>query len=75
MYVREHAKRILRSALVVDTQFLESLNVMDYSLIVAVDQKKNEVVVGLVGKFFCLTPIALLLTLAPQRLHSYLYLG
>ncbi|KAG8884991.1 1-phosphatidylinositol-3-phosphate 5-kinase [Tulasnella sp. 331] len=47
-YIREHAKRILRGALWNDSQFLEELNVMDYSLLVAVDDATNEIVVGIV---------------------------
>ncbi|KAG8906077.1 1-phosphatidylinositol-3-phosphate 5-kinase [Tulasnella sp. 403] len=47
-YIREHAKRMLRSALWNDSLFLEELDVMDYSLLVAVDDKTNEIVVGIV---------------------------
>ncbi|KAG9038840.1 1-phosphatidylinositol-3-phosphate 5-kinase [Tulasnella sp. JGI-2019a] len=47
-YIREHAKRVLRGALWNDSQFLEELNVMDYSLLVAVDDATNEIVVGIV---------------------------
>jgi len=47
-YIREHSKRILRSALWNDSQFLEDLDVMDYSLLVAVDERTNEIVVGVV---------------------------
>lgn len=49
-YLREHAKRILRGALWNDSKFLADLNVMDYSVLVAVDSVKNELVVGIVGK-------------------------
>ncbi|KAG8741663.1 1-phosphatidylinositol-3-phosphate 5-kinase [Ceratobasidium sp. 414] len=47
-YLREHTKRILRSAIWNDTQFLADLNVMDYSMLVGVDSSKNELVVGIV---------------------------
>lgn len=50
-YVREHAKRILRGSLYNDTKFLADIHVMDYSLVVGVDTVKNELVVGIVGKF------------------------
>lgn len=46
-------KRILRGAFLSDTKFLADINVMDYSLIVGVDSSKNELVVGIVGKFSC----------------------
>ncbi|KAG8982777.1 1-phosphatidylinositol-3-phosphate 5-kinase, partial [Tulasnella sp. 427] len=48
MYIREHSKRILRSALYSDSLFLEDLNVMDYSLLVAVDDNKKEIIVGMI---------------------------
>lgn len=35
-----------------DSKFLAKLNIMDYSLLVAVDNEKNELVVGIVGKCF-----------------------
>lgn len=64
LYLREHSKRILRSALFNDSKFyqpsssrtsslsaalfLSNLNVMDYSLVVGVDSEKKELVVGIV---------------------------
>lgn len=47
-YVREHSKRILRGALYNDSKFLADINVMDYSLVVGVDNQSNELVVGIV---------------------------
>lgn len=47
-YLREHGKRMLRSALFNDTRFLQSVNVMDYSLLVGVDDQSNELVLGIV---------------------------
>jgi 1-phosphatidylinositol-3-phosphate 5-kinase len=34
-----------------DSKFLSDINVMDYSLVVGVDGQKNELVVGIVGKW------------------------
>ncbi|WVR06352.1 hypothetical protein IAU60_003383 [Kwoniella sp. DSM 27419] len=48
LYLRDHSKRILRTALFNDTLFLSNLNVMDYSLVVGVDADKHELVVGIV---------------------------
>ncbi|WVQ86807.1 hypothetical protein IAS59_000523 [Cryptococcus gattii] len=48
LYLREQSKRILRTALFNDTLFLSNLNVMDYSLVVGVDNDKHELVVGIV---------------------------
>lgn len=50
LFLREHSKRMLRSALYNDSTFLSELNVMDYSLIVGVDSAKHELVMGIVGR-------------------------
>ncbi|KAG6380811.1 hypothetical protein JVT61DRAFT_5195 [Boletus reticuloceps] len=47
-YLKEHSKRILRGALYNDSKFLSDINVMDYSLVVGVDNKTHELVVGMV---------------------------
>ncbi|KAG8788159.1 1-phosphatidylinositol-3-phosphate 5-kinase [Serendipita sp. 397] len=47
-YLHEHGKRMLRGALWNDTKFLQSVNVMDYSLLVGVDDHNNELVLGIV---------------------------
>lgn len=47
-YVREHAKRILRSALYNDSLFLTDMNVMDYSLIIGFDETNHELVIGII---------------------------
>jgi len=47
-FLREHSKRILRGALLNDSKFLANLNIMDYSLLVAVDSNSNQIVVGIV---------------------------
>lgn len=51
-YLREHSKRIMRGAVWNDSKFLAKLNIMDYSLLVAVDNERNELVVGIVGECF-----------------------
>lgn len=50
LFVREHSKKILRASLWNDTLFLEQNQVMDYSLMVGIDDQKNELVIGLIGK-------------------------
>ncbi|KAH7886184.1 hypothetical protein F5I97DRAFT_2026417 [Phlebopus sp. FC_14] len=47
-YLREHSKRILRGALYNDSKFLADINVVDYSLVVGVDNETRELVVGIV---------------------------
>ncbi|EPQ28998.1 uncharacterized protein PFL1_03288 [Pseudozyma flocculosa PF-1] len=48
LFVREHSKRLLRSALYNDSLFLADVNVMDYSLVVGVDRRRGELVVGII---------------------------
>ncbi|KAK4684262.1 hypothetical protein P7C73_g5929, partial [Tremellales sp. Uapishka_1] len=43
-----HAKRILHEAVANDTKFLSNQSVMDYSLLLGLDEDKKEMVVGLV---------------------------
>jgi 1-phosphatidylinositol-3-phosphate 5-kinase len=51
LFIREHSKKILRASIWNDTLFLSKLDVMDYSLIVGVDEEKKELVIGIVGKW------------------------
>ncbi|XP_030526693.1 putative 1-phosphatidylinositol-3-phosphate 5-kinase FAB1D isoform X2 [Rhodamnia argentea] len=48
LYVSNKAKNILQRAVWNDTSFLNSINVMDYSLLVVVDQQKQELVCGII---------------------------
>ncbi|KAK3336752.1 hypothetical protein B0T19DRAFT_50207 [Cercophora scortea] len=48
LFAREHAKRLLRASVWNDTLFLARQNVMDYSLMIAVDEGKKELVVGII---------------------------
>lgn len=48
LFVRDHAKRILRSSLFNDTLFLGKMNVMDYSLVVGIDESKKLLVIGII---------------------------
>ncbi|KAI8379331.1 uncharacterized protein BYT42DRAFT_568429 [Radiomyces spectabilis] len=50
LFIRAHSKEILRSSLHNDTLFLSSRGVMDYSLLVGIDEERQELVVGIVGK-------------------------
>jgi len=49
LFVREHAKKILRACLWNDTLFLERNQVMDYSLMIGIDKERKELVIGLIG--------------------------
>ncbi|KAK7279745.1 hypothetical protein RJT34_24802 [Clitoria ternatea] len=48
LYVGHKAKRVLQRAVWNDTSFLNSINVMDYSLLVGVDSQKRELVCGII---------------------------
>ncbi|XP_054715283.1 1-phosphatidylinositol 3-phosphate 5-kinase-like [Uloborus diversus] len=48
LYIRPHCKTVLTSAISNDTQFLAEQSVMDYSLLVGLDEEKGELVVGII---------------------------
>ncbi|KAJ1968249.1 Mitochondrial distribution and morphology protein 12, partial [Dimargaris verticillata] len=48
LYVRDHAKDLIRSSIWNDTLFLAKHEVVDYSLLVAIDEEKHELVIGIV---------------------------
>jgi hypothetical protein len=50
LYVRGYSQSVLNKALSTDTQFLASQLVMDYSLLVGIDDDNNQLIVGLIGK-------------------------
>ena len=49
LYILPHSKTMLTLAISHDSQFLSSNLVMDYSLLVGVDEEKRELVVGIIG--------------------------
>ncbi|KAL8693893.1 MAG: hypothetical protein Q9218_001358 [Villophora microphyllina] len=48
LFAREHSKKLLRASVWNDTLFLSRQNVMDYSLMIAIDEKRKELVVGII---------------------------
>jgi 1-phosphatidylinositol-3-phosphate 5-kinase len=48
LFVRDNAKRLLRASLFNDTLFLARLNVMDYSLVIGIDEDNQQLVVGII---------------------------
>ncbi|CBQ67997.1 probable FAB1-phosphatidylinositol 3-phosphate 5-kinase [Sporisorium reilianum SRZ2] len=48
IFIREHAKKLLRASLYNDSLFLADMNVMDYSLMVGVDRQSKQLVVGII---------------------------
>ncbi|KJK92811.1 hypothetical protein H633G_03187 [Metarhizium anisopliae BRIP 53284] len=48
LFAREHSKKVLRASVWNDTLFLARQNVMDYSLMIAVDEERKELVVGII---------------------------
>lgn len=48
--VNEHSKALIEKCIRTDSEFLSKSNIMDYSLLVGVDENKRELTVGIVGK-------------------------
>ncbi|KAI9682020.1 MAG: 1-phosphatidylinositol-3-phosphate 5-kinase [Caeruleum heppii] len=48
LFAREHSKKLLRASVWNDTLFLARQNVMDYSLMIAIDEERKELVVGII---------------------------
>ena len=48
LFAREHSKKLLGQSVWNDTLFLARQDVMDYSLMVAIDEKRSELVVGII---------------------------
>ncbi|KAG2219830.1 hypothetical protein INT45_006273, partial [Circinella minor] len=48
LFIREYSKKNLRSSIHNDTLFLSKRNIMDYSLLVGVDEERQELVAGIV---------------------------
>ena len=48
LFAREHSKKLLRASVWNDTLFLARQNVMDYSLMIAVDERRKEIVIGII---------------------------
>ena len=76
LYMRVDTKCNLSDSLYNDTQFLLSLDVMDYSLLVGFDEDTNEIIVGIVGTFIYIFSIIVSnILICHYRLYSYIYLG
>ena len=48
VFVKEHLKKLLRGSLFNDTSFLSAMDVMDYSLIIGIDDVSNRLYVGII---------------------------
>eukprot|EP00835_Amoeboradix_gromovi_P002418 NODE_137_length_18042_cov_0.768823.p1 type:complete len:1367 gc:universal NODE_137_length_18042_cov_0.768823:13523-9423(-) len=48
LFIREHAKKVIRASIWNDTLFLQSQNVMDYSILIGIVQDTNDLVIGVV---------------------------
>ncbi|XP_046543785.1 LOW QUALITY PROTEIN: 1-phosphatidylinositol 3-phosphate 5-kinase-like [Haliotis rubra] len=48
LYMRPHSKTVLNAAISSDSEFLSSILVMDYSLLVGLDEARKELVVGII---------------------------
>lgn len=52
LYIYPHSKTVLMQAINNDVTFLASQSVMDYSLLVGLDEMTQELVVGIIGKAY-----------------------
>ena len=48
LFARDHSKKLLGASVFNDTLFLQRQNVMDYSLMIAIDENRKELVVGII---------------------------
>ncbi len=51
LYIYPHSKTVLMKAINSDVAFLASQFVMDYSLLVGVDETSQKLVVGIIGTY------------------------
>jgi 1-phosphatidylinositol-3-phosphate 5-kinase len=49
LFVGQHSKRVLRHSLWNDTLFLAKMNVMDYSLVIGIDEENQDLILGIIG--------------------------
>lgn len=78
LYVLSHSKTVLRDALQRDASFLERNAIMDYSLLVGLDDKRNMLVLGIIGASESNTQRASFLYIYYSfslRLYTHLYAG
>lgn len=48
VFVKEQLKKLLRGSLFNDTSFLSAMDVMDYSLVIGIDDKLNKLYIGII---------------------------
>ncbi|CUM49853.1 unnamed protein product [Debaryomyces fabryi] len=48
VFVKEHLKKLLRGSLFNDTSFLSAMDVMDYSLIIGIDDSSKKLYIGII---------------------------
>lgn len=49
IFIRPHSKAVLSKAIHNDTEFLAHHMVMDYSLLIGIDELRSELVIGIIG--------------------------
>ncbi|KAI7879637.1 hypothetical protein K492DRAFT_81675 [Lichtheimia hyalospora FSU 10163] len=69
--VHEHSKQLLKKAIMNDTEFLASRNIMDYSLLLGIDEAKKELTVGIVDFIGAYTWYKKMENKSKSTLHPY----
>lgn len=69
--VHEHSKQLLKKALMNDTEFLASRNIMDYSLLLGIDETRKELTVGIVDFIGAYTWYKKMENKSKSTLHPY----
>ena len=77
LFVREHARKLLKASVWNDTMWLCRQNVMDYSLMAGFDDEKKQLVVGIIGECFDPLPLCFcsMILMIYHRLHQNIHLG
>jgi hypothetical protein len=68
LFVRQVSKRVLRHSLWNDTLFLAKMNVMDYSLVIGIDEENSDLILGIIG-------IQVSLERSDNRFYSHFHMG
>ncbi|KZV92651.1 SAICAR synthase-like protein, partial [Exidia glandulosa HHB12029] len=75
LLLRSHSKRVLQDAIRADADFLSKSNIMDYSLLLGIDQERKQIACGLVDTIGSYSFAKTLEYKAKQGLQNNLIIG